>query len=202
MSLYALFSSAARVQVLELLLNNASQRFYQREISQRATLPIQAVQRELTKLTQIGLVTKTTEGNRAYYQINKDYYIFKELKNIFLKSSGIGEALQKAFNKQKEITVAFIFGSVARGTEKSESDIDLLVLGDISARKLNELVFTVAEKMGREINQHLYSPTDFIKKIKSGNHFAVQITKGPKLFLIGNHNEFKQFIKIGTIKTA
>lgn len=202
MSLYTLFSSTARVKLLELLLNNPSQRFYQREISQRTGLPIQAVQRELKKLTDIGLVTSFSEGNRIYYRINRNYYIFKELKSIFYKSLGLAEALKRAFESQRKIYFAFIFGSVARGSEKPDSDIDLFVLGDLSARALNDLIFPVSEKMGREINQHLYSRQEYLRKVKSRNHFALEIAKGPKLFLIGTPDEFKQFIKIGKTKTA
>ncbi len=202
MSLSVLFSSSARVKVLELLLSNPSQRFYQREISQRMDLPIQAVQRELVKLTDIGLVTRTDEGNRVYYQVNRDYYIFKELKTIFHKSLGVGEALKGSLKRQQKIDIAYIFGSVAGGREKPGSDIDLLVLGEISARALNDLIFPVAEKMGREINQYLYTPPQFLQKIKSRNHFVLQIAKGPKLFLIGTADEFKQLIKIRKTKKA
>ncbi len=202
MSLQMLFSSNARIKMLGLFLNRPSQRFYQREISQLTGLPIQAVQRELSRLTVAGLVLKTTEGNRVYYRVNKEYYIFRELKSIFLKSTGIGEVLKKEFEKEKGIAFAFIFGSVARGTEKEGSDLDLLVLGDVSARELNEVVFPVSERMRREINQNLFTPEVFLKKIKSGNHFAVRISKGPKLFLIGTPDEFKQFIKGRKAKTA
>jgi len=188
--------------ILELFLSRPSQRFYQREISQLTDLPIQAVQRELSRLSGIGLLHKVTEGNRLYYRVNKEYYIFRELKSIFLKSTGIGEVLKKAFKKKRGIAFAFIFGSVARGSEKEGSDLDLLVLGDISARGLNNMIFPVSEKMGREINQNLFSPHEFLKKIKSGNHFAVRISKGPKLFLVGTPDEFKQFIKGRKAETA
>jgi predicted nucleotidyltransferase len=202
MSLYALFSSKARVQVLDLLLTHPSERFYQREISLRTDLPIQAVQRELARLTGVGLVTRTDEGNRAYYQVNRNYYIYKELKSIFHKSLGIGAVLKEALKAEKIIDFAFIFGSVARGSEKPESDIDLLVLGDISARALNDLIFPVAEKTGREINQHLYSMEEYRERIKSRNHFVLQINKGPKLFLVGTPDEFKELTKIRKIKKA
>lgn len=195
MSLQILFASNARVKVLELFLTHSSERFYQREMAQRAGLPIQAVQRELARLQEIGLVTKIPEGNRSYYQVNRQYYIFRELKGIFMKSGGIGKVLQQAVGRQKGIDFAFIFGSVARGTEKSGSDIDLLVLGSISAKGLNNLIFPVSQKTGREINQHLFVPGDFERRVRSGNHFAARIAKGPKLFLVGTADEFKQLIK-------
>ena len=117
------------------------------------------------------------------------------MKTIFHKSLGIGEALKDSLKNQNKIDIAFIFGSVAGGREKPESDIDLLVLGDISARALNDRIFSVSEKMGREINQYLYTTSEYLQKIKSRNHFALHIAKGSKLFLIGTADEFKQLIK-------
>jgi len=84
-----LFSSSARVKVLGLLLLNADRRYYQRQIAELTALPVRAVQREMGRLTGIGLVRRMSEGNRVYYQADAENFLFPDLKRIFLKTIGV-----------------------------------------------------------------------------------------------------------------
>jgi len=93
--LQELFSSQARVDILGLFLLNPGNRFYMREAATRSGQPIRAVQRELARLEFAGLLSHTIDGNRKYYQVNKDCPIFPELKAIFLKTFALGDALRQ-----------------------------------------------------------------------------------------------------------
>jgi DNA-binding transcriptional ArsR family regulator len=86
--LEALFSSTARVEVLRLLLLNPGSQFYQRQIERETGQPIRAVQREVKRLTEVGLLGRTTEGNRVFYSLNPDYPLLAELTALFQKASG------------------------------------------------------------------------------------------------------------------
>lgn len=89
--LVELFSSHARVAVLNLFLANPDDRFYVREVAARTRQPVRAVQRELPKLEAIGLLKHTVDGNRKYYQVDRECPIFPDLKSLFLKTVGLGD---------------------------------------------------------------------------------------------------------------
>ncbi|MBI5166317.1 MAG: hypothetical protein HY998_01070 [candidate division NC10 bacterium] len=106
-----LFSSSARVRVLTLFLVNPHSRYYQREVSNLARLPIRAVQRELAKMERIGLIKKNFEGNRVYYQVCPDFFLLPELKSMILKTVGLGSILRENLEDEREIRLAFISSS-------------------------------------------------------------------------------------------
>ena len=86
--LETLFSSAARVQVLDLFLRNPGSQFYQREIERETGQPIRAVQREVERLEGISLLLRSEEGNRVYYSLNPDLPLLVELTALFQKAIG------------------------------------------------------------------------------------------------------------------
>jgi predicted nucleotidyltransferase len=189
-----LFSSKARVEVLKLFLLNQPKMFYQREISVQAGLPIRAVQRETARLLKAGLIDKSVSGNRVYYQVNKNCPIYPDLKAIMLKSTGIAGLLRQYLNDadMEGIKLAFIYGSYAKNTENINSDVDLLVIGDISGRKLSGIIAPAKNELKREINFAVYPESEFREKVSRENHFLTSILKGPKIFLIGNANDLKR----------
>jgi len=184
-----LFSSEARIAILKLFLFNSGEAFYLRQISALAHQPIRAVQREVNKLIEIGLINKFTEGNRTYYQADKTCNIFEELKRIFLKTLGLAEALKERLNKLNDIKIAFIYGSYAKGKENLSSDIDLFIIGNISSKKLSSILSKPKKELGREINYIIFPPNEFGKKLKQKNHFLNTVLKEEKLFIIGNEDE-------------
>lgn len=188
-----LFSSKARVEILKLFLFNPDNRFYQRQISSLTRQSIRGVQRELEKFQEMGLIKGSAEGNRIYYQVNKECPIFQELKNIMFKSVGIAESLKSSL-KGNDIKVAFIYGSYAKGEEDLSSDIDLMVIGAISSKDLSGVLSKVKRELMREINYAVFSPEEFRKKIGQKDHFLSSVLKGKKIFIAGDNNELKKII--------
>jgi predicted nucleotidyltransferase len=187
-----LFSSQARVAILKLLLLNAGSSYYLREIASLTDQPVRAVQRELPKLERIGLLEQTVHGNRKYYQVNRECPIFPELKAIFLKTVGLGEALREYLGKAEgDIRVAFIYGSYARGEESLASDIDLFVVGSIGAMELSGALAAARAELAREINPVLMTADEFADKVASGNHFVRSLLEEPKSFLVGNAQDLE-----------
>jgi predicted nucleotidyltransferase len=133
-----LFSSRTRVEILKLFLFNADDSFYQRQISHLKNQPIRGVQREVEKLCKIGFLGKSIQGNKVCYKVNRKFPIFEDLKNIFFKSVGISEALKENLQSGK-IKIAFIYGSYAKGEESLLSDIDLMIISDISSKEIKNL---------------------------------------------------------------
>ena len=167
-----LFSSTARVKVLALLLLNPETSFYQRQISGLTGLPIRAVQREVQRLQTLGLLTSFARGNQVHYQVNRDFFLFPELKNIFLKTVGLTALLGETLKGAENIALAFIYGSYAADQESTASDIDLLVVGTLSSRVLHATLKEAEKLTHREINYTLFSPEEFRAKAQTARQLS------------------------------
>lgn len=189
-----LFSSKARVEILRLFLFNPQSAYYQRQISILAHQSIRGVQREVEKLQKMGLIISSAQGNRIYYKANKDCPIFGELKRIFFKSIGIAEVLKENL-KLHNIKIAFIYGSYAKDEENLSSDIDLLVIGDISSKEFSGILSGPKKELGREINYAVFTVKEFKEKIKQKEHFLNAVLKDRKIFIIGDENELRAIIR-------
>jgi len=189
-----LFSSTARVKVLALLLLNPESSFYQRQISGLTGLPIRAVQREVQRLQTLGLLTSFTRGNQVHYQVNRDFFLFPELKNIFLKTVGLTALLGETLKETEDIALAFIYGSYAADQESTASDIDLLVVGTLSSRALHTTLKEAEKLIHREINYMLFSPEEFRTKAQTGDGFLHNVLAASKIFLIGDEDALRTFV--------
>ena len=189
-----LFSSTARVKVLALLLLNPETSFYQREISALTDLPIRAVQREVERLQSLGLLTSFTRGNQVHYQVNRNFFLFPELKSIFLKTVGLTALLGSTLKEAENIALAFIYGSYAADQESTASDIDLLVVGTLSSRALHTTLKEAEKLTHREISYTLFSPEEFRARAQTGDGFLQNVLMAPKLFLIGDEDALRALV--------
>jgi predicted nucleotidyltransferase len=181
-----LIPSSARVKVLKLLLLNEGKRYYQREIADLTGLPVRAVQRESAMMTDIGLLRRTEDGNRVYFQAESACPIFPELKRILLKTVALELPLTEALAEDERIQAAFIYGSYAAGRETATSDIDLFIVGSISGRQLSSALRQAQVEIQREINYYLVTPEEFRERLERENGFLHNVLEGPKVFVIGN----------------
>ena len=196
-----LFSSRTRVEVLKLFLFNPDNSFYQRQISHLTNQPIRGVQRELEKLGRIGLLQKSIDGNRVYYRVNREHPIFEDLKNIFFKCEGLAEVLKENLLDRK-IEFCFIYGSYARGEENLLSDIDLMIIGDISSREISNILAGVKTQFSREINYAVFPSIEFLSRARHKDHFLDTVLQDKKIFITGTEDGLKRFIESGQAKTA
>jgi predicted nucleotidyltransferase len=186
----ALFSKVQRC-VLGLLYGNPDRSFYANELFRLAGSGTGAVVRELAKLADSGLVTVSKIGNQKHYQANRDAPIFEELRGIVLKTFGMADVLRQGLLPlASKITVAFVFGSVAKGTDTAKSDIDVMVIGDdLAYPDVYSTLMPIEEQLGRKINPSIYSNDDAQQKLKKGNAFLTRILAQPKIFLIGSERD-------------
>lgn len=201
--LNALFTSQAREEVLRVLLLNPAGRHYLREIATLTRQPVRAIQRELARLQEAGLVERSRQGNRTYYQANRESPVFTELKALFVKTAGLGGLIRKnLLERQVSIRVAFLFGSFARGEEGPTSDVDLLVVGDITGRALARLLGPARHNLGREINPVVFGAAEFRARNSRKDAFVARILREPKIFLIGGENELGELVGTGPASAA
>ncbi len=190
----------ARQRLLGILLPQPNQEFYLRELVRKSGLGQGSVQRELASLTKAGLILRRKDGNRVYYRANISAPIYSELKSLILKTAGLADVLRDALKPESEkIDFAFVYGSVARGDERAESDIDLMIIGKISFRRLTALIGRAQESLAREINPTIYSRKEFVERLKEGHHFCRSIVKEEKLFILGKEDEFKNLASGGMV---
>jgi predicted nucleotidyltransferase len=188
----ALFSKNRRA-VLSLLLGHADEAFYLRQIVRASGGGVGAVQRELQQLVQCGILRRTPRGKEVYFQANHECPVFAELKSLLMKTAGLADVLRTALAPLADrIEVAFVFGSLAQGKERHESDVDVLVAGDVSFADVVAAIAPGQELVGREINPNVYSSSEFHAKLASGHHFLQRVMTGDKVFLIGDERGLKR----------
>ncbi len=193
----ALFTKV-RQRVLGLLYSHPDVDFNTREIIKACHSGFGAVQRELEKLTAAGYVIARQFSNQKRYQANKAAPFYEEMRGIILKSFGLADVLRESLKSVllKRVLFAFIFGSIAKQKDTTQSDIDLLLIGeDLTYANVFKILHKAEKRLGRTINPIFYSPSDWLKKIQEKNNFITQIIKQPKIFLRGDEYELKEFGK-------
>jgi len=149
-----------------------------------------AIQRELKQLAAAGIIRRETRGRHVYFQANSQCPIFEELKSLVMKTAGMADVLRTALGPLAgRILVALVYGSTASGQQARASDVDLLLVGNVSFSEVVASLGPAQEKLRREVNPTIYPPDEFRSKIAAGHHFLTRVLKQPKVFLIGNENE-------------
>jgi len=152
-SLMNLLFAGARQRVLAVLLLRPGDSFHLRELARLTATHAGTLVRELDKLTETGLLSRTALGNQVRYQAKRDCPLFDELSSMFRKTHGMASVLREALSPIAEkIGVALVFGSMARGSQAAGSDIDLLVVGDASFKEVVKALHPAQESLRREIN--------------------------------------------------
>jgi len=187
-TLAKLLSSRVKAEVFRLLFGLDAQELHVREIARRAHLNEATVRQELKRLIGLGLVVCRRDGNRTYCRAEKGHPAYADLRGLVLKTSGLLDVLRRAL-KHPRIRAAFVFGSLAAGTEKAHSDLDLMVIGECGLRELSGLLENVADELGREVNPHVLSREELARRRKARDHFVTTVLAGPKLFVVGDEHE-------------
>jgi len=182
--------------LLALLFGRPDESFYINQIVQLLGSGSGAVQRELKMMTEAGIVVRERKGNLVYCRANNNSPIFSELKNIVRKTFGVADVIRESLAPiSKDIKVAFIFGSVARSTDDRASDIDIMVIGEVSFGEVSSSISQAEKSIQREINPVVYPAEEFRKKIKDNHHFLKTVLEEEKIFLIGDENELRRLAK-------
>lgn len=186
----ALFTGTQQ-RVLGLLFGQPDRSFYATEIIALADVGSGAVQRELARLAQSGLVTLRPVGNQKHYQANPDSPIFAELCGIARKTVGLAEPLRQALAPlASQIRAAFVYGSIAKKQDSARSDIDLMLVSDTLTFGDTYLALNEASKrLGREVNPTIFTLQDFARRRQEGGSFVSRVLEQPKVWLIGGEDD-------------
>ena len=185
-----------RQRVLAILLLDPQASLHVRELARRTGSQPGTLNRELAKLAEAGVLLRQRVGNQVHYQANRACPVFNELAGLLRKTAGLPATLAEALSPLAgRIRLALVFGSVARGTQTATSDIDLLILGDVTLAEAVHALHPLQAMLGREINPVVYRPRDFIDKLAAGNTWAREVLARPKLFVVGTADDFAELAR-------
>ncbi|MCC5865692.1 MAG: nucleotidyltransferase domain-containing protein [Wenzhouxiangella sp.] len=181
----ALFTTTQQ-RLFGLLYGEPDRSFYLKEILRLTGMGVATIKRELDRMVEAGILTRTHVGNQHHYQADPSCPIHAELVAIVRKTLGLADPLRAALAPLAErITWAFIFGSMARGTGVRGSDVDLMVVGDVTLDELSVALYPAQETISREINPKLYRPAEWLQLVASDDAFARNVLDNPRIDLIG-----------------
>ncbi|MEI6851042.1 MAG: transcriptional regulator [Candidatus Saccharibacteria bacterium] len=187
----ALFGSKTRVKLLHLFLNNPNQSFYVREITRKIEEQINSVRRELLNMLEIGIISSDSSDNKLYYKVNQRYEYFVPLRAIFggtpindddvsvdKKDGNYDEKYLKLFSDLTGLRLAILTGVLVVG---SNTDVDILLVGNVSPSKIKTIVKNIEKSEGREINYSVLTYDEFYYRLSVRDRFITEIMNG-------NHN--------------
>ena len=186
----ALFT-ATQQRVLGCLFGQPGRTYSVRELIQATGAGSGGVQREVARLAGSGLLLMEQVGNQKRYRANPDSPIHDELAAIVRKTFGLADPLREALAPLANlIALAFVYGSVAKGQDTSNSDIDLMLVSDtLSYGEVMAALDPLIEQLGRAINPTVYTQAELHKRIEGGNSFVTRVLAQPRIWLIGGEHD-------------
>jgi len=184
--LQALFPKTRQVLLAATILQ-PDRWWYLSDLAKHLGLRPSSLQRELSALSKAGILAKKRNGNRIYYKADLNCPFLGDLQGLLVKTAGLVNVLKKSLHPFfKTLDFAFVYGSMARADYSSESDVDLFIIGNLSAKKLSTALKRAENQIIRSINPSLYSWEEFHQKFKDGNSFIKNVIKDKKLFVKGD----------------
>lgn len=193
-----LFPAQYRRRALALLILRPERSLHVREIARLTSSAPGTMARELARLHGAGLLEKRKVGNQVSFSANTEHPVFPELSGLLRKTVGVADILTDALEPlASQIDIAFVFGSMARGTEHAQSDVDLMVIGGVAFADVVAALSTAQDQLRREINPKVFSTEEWLARQAEGSTFVQGVLGRPKLFLIGAQDDLDALIRAG-----
>ena len=189
-NLASLLFGTYRRDALALLLLHPEDALHVREIGRITGKAPGTILRELNRLADAGVIIRRPVGNQVQFQANAACPIYEDLRNILKKTAALADVLREALEPLADrIQAAFVYGSVARGDERSGSDLDVMILGEAKFAEVVHALAAARETLRREINPNLYPIREFRAKVAAGDPFLKRVLADKKIFLIGDAHD-------------
>jgi predicted nucleotidyltransferase len=193
-SLEALFATPTLARLLAVFALEPERRFYQKELVMTSGSSLYLVQRELKRLEAAGLISRTPRGRQVEYVANTVHPAFAGLRDALLNTIAMADRLRSVFQSLEGARLVFIFGSIARGDEDPDSDIDLLVIGDLGLREVATRVVPAFRDAGREPNIVVLTEAEMSERLRVGDSFLATVLGEPKIWIIGDEGELAELV--------
>ena len=189
-SLVDLLFPATRGRILALLILHPEQALHVRELARRTGVAAGTLARELARLADVGLLKRESRGNQVVYAADVACPIHTDIANLLRKTAGLADVIAEALSPLTEkISVALIFGSQASGLANAGSDIDVLLVGELTFKEAIRALHPAQSQLGREINPKVFTAEEWADKRKAKDPFVRELLRQPKILLIGNAND-------------
>jgi uncharacterized protein len=184
-TLERLFGSRIRAKLLGWFFAHTDERFFGRQLAPIIAEDHANLSRELIRLEKLGILFSDRQGNQKHFQANRNCPFFNELRGLVLKTTGVIGQLRAMLESIPGVTWAIVYGSYARGEEKTGSDLDILVVGQVDLDLLDEAIQGMEKESGRTINYVLYDAHEFRSKVEAQDGFITDVLSGDKISLAG-----------------
>ena len=179
-----------RMTILALLFSHPERSYYLREVVRAAGTGQGAVQRELSRLAEGGIIVRSLHGRQVHFQANPDCPFFPEMRGLITKTAGLADVLRACLAPiRHRIEAAFVYGSQARGDAHGGSDVDLCVVGEVDELELHRALQRAEEQLGRPVNYTHLAPREFRTSRRRKGGFLHQILREPKVPILGELHE-------------
>jgi predicted transcriptional regulator/predicted nucleotidyltransferase len=185
-----LFVSEVRIRILKTMLKNPEKAFHVRGLVRAVNTEINAVRRELDRLTSVGLLRKRQSGNRIYYNVNTSSILFPELLSLVSKEEGLGADIIRNIKKLGGIEFAVVSRAFLRGRQSTVLDVDLFIVGTVNMPILEEIIKRNEKLLGKEINYTVMPADEFIFRKRKNDSFISRLMAQSRTMLIGDEEEF------------
>lgn len=187
-----LFPAIYRRKALSLLLLGPEKRLHAREIARLTKCSPSAMAKELGLLHQAGLLDRYPVGNQAQFSANTRHPVYPELSVLLRKTVGLADVLAAALDPLAgSLRIAFVFGSVARGEEHGDSDVDVMIIGEVDFADVAKALYATQEVVRREVNPKVFSIAEWQSRVASKSTFVGDILAKPKMFIVGTEAELE-----------
>jgi len=184
-----------RSNVLSALFLHPDKSIHVRELARATGASPGSLHRELRALSDLGLLLRQEVGRQVHYQANPQCPVFAELAGLLRKTAGLADVLREALMPLgSKVDLAFVYGSVASGSERPTSDVDVMVLGRAGFSDVVLALADVQVALAREVNPTPMTAKDFARKFSGGDGFARSVAVSPKIWLIGGEDDFAKLI--------
>ena len=175
--------------VLKELFIEKGKRLHLREIERRTGLNARGIQRVLAQFIKVGIVQMEPDGNRIYFSVNEKCPIYSELRLLILKTVGLAGVIKDALDIAWGMKLAYIYGSFAEGQADSDSDVDLMIVGDVHRGGVATHIAAAQRIINREINCNIFTEQEYIDRLTERDGFVARVHNGSKIILYGEPDE-------------
>jgi predicted nucleotidyltransferase len=177
--------SKARQKLLAYYFTNPTTRHHLRDLAERLSVDPSNLSKEMSRLEREGLFRSEVSGRQKYFQLNREYPLFHEVRSIIAKTIGAVPLLAESLKKIEGIEEAFLYGSFARNQQDAASDVDVLVIGKPKSDTLAEIVQKLERQLAREINYTVLTRKELESRRGRKDAFLENVWHNKRVSLVG-----------------
>lgn len=192
-----LFGSKTRAKLLTLFFNHTENAFYVRGIARELKENINSIRREILNLEKLDIIRsvpleqvnvseeeliKDKQEKKKYYQVNKEYTLYHELKNLVIKSKLLVD--KKLLEKLKEIKGVKLLVLTGVFVGDNQARTDILIMGNVAKEKIRRLIAGMEKHFSNPIRYSIMSQKEFDHRNQMTDKFLFEIMEGKKHIIV------------------